>query len=230
MRTVIYAGTRNIYRNMATAAKSLLNHTQVDRVWFLTEDDLFPEPLPDVIKTINVSGQKWFDPEGPNAKKRWSYMALMKLALPELFPDLHRALWLDVDTIVNKDIGDLIDMELDGNLIAAAEEPMRSKPPFRYFNTGVMVMDLDGLRGLASKNLIRLANGHPMQFPDQDAINLCLQWKIKKISAYYNSNYWIEEVNDPAVTHYAADRHYEEHKLWKQYEEMDWREINAGKD
>lgn len=227
MRTAVYAGTRNVYQNMTTAAKSLLSHTHVDRVWFLIEDDLFPEALPDVIRTKNVSGQTWFDPEGPNAKKRWSYMALMKLALPEVFPELDRILWLDVDTIVNKDIGDLFDMDLEDNLIAAAEELMRSKPPFRYFNTGVMVMDLDGLRGLAAENLIRLANGHEMQFPDQDAINLCLQWKIKKISATYNSNYWIEEVDDPAVTHFAADRFYEERRLWKQYENMDWRDIEC---
>ena len=72
MRTAVYAGTRNVYQNMTTAAKSLLSHTHVDRVWFLIEDDLFPEALPDVIRTKNVSGQTWFDPEGPNAKKRWS--------------------------------------------------------------------------------------------------------------------------------------------------------------
>ena len=222
-RVVVYAGTRNIYKNMVTAAKSLLSHTRVDRVWFLIEDDEFPEKLPDVIRTLNVSWQTWFDPEGPNAKKRWSYMALMKLALPALFPGMNRIMWLDVDTIVRKDIGDLFDVELDGCYLAAVEEPMRSKKPFMYFNAGVMVMDLKAMRGETMTALVRMANGYPMDFPDQDAINLICQGRIKPIRPYYNSNYWIVEVDDPAIQHYAADRNYTEHELWKEYERMEWR-------
>lgn len=226
-RTVVYAGTRNIYKNMTTAAKSLLSHTRVDRVWFLIEDDDFPEALPAVIKTKNVSGQKWFDPDGPNARKRWSWMALMKLALPEVFPELERVLWLDVDTIVRKDIGQLFDTDLGGCYLAAAEEPMRSKRPFMYFNAGVMVMDLCRLRDGKAKDLIRLANGYPMDFPDQDAINLLCQGKIKPISPYFNSNYWIVEMPDPAIEHFAADREYTERKLWKEYEGKEWRVLRC---
>ena len=207
---------------MATAAKSLLYHTRMDRVWFLIEDDAFPEPLPEVIKTKNVSGQKWFDPDGPNARKRWSYMALMKLALPEVFPEEERLLWLDVDTVVNKDIGDLFETDLGENLVAAAEEPMRSRRPFMYFNAGVLLMDTKKLAA-AVPSLVKMANGHPMDFPDQDAINLCLQGRIQPINPTYNSNYWIVEVPDPHITHYAAERQYERHELWQQYEKSDWR-------
>ena len=38
-RVAVYMGTRNVYRQMAAACKSLLYHTRVDRVWFLIEDD-----------------------------------------------------------------------------------------------------------------------------------------------------------------------------------------------
>lgn len=224
-RVVVYAGTRNIYKNMVTAAKSLLSHTRVDRVWFLIEDDTFPEKLPGVIKTLNVSGQTWFDREGPNAKKRWSYMALMKLALPALFPGMSKIVWLDVDTIVRKDIGELLDTKLGDCILGAVEEPMRSKAPFRYYNTGVMVMNLEAMRGETMNALVWMANGYPMDFPDQDAINLVCQGRIKPISPYYNSNYWIVEVDDPAIQHFAADRTYWERDLWKEYEQMEWRVI-----
>ena len=60
-----------------------------------------PEPLPDVIRCINVSGQQWFDPKNVNCRKRWSYMSLMRLALTQLLPEEHLVLWLDIDTIVN---------------------------------------------------------------------------------------------------------------------------------
>ena len=131
-RVVVYAGTRNLYRNMTTAVKSLLSHTHIDRVWFLIEDDEFPEELPAVIQCKNMSGQQWF-PDGPNTRKRWSYMSLLRLALHEILPEEDRVLWLDIDTIVNTDITDLMKTDLDGCYVAAVEEPRRRptrKPSF----------------------------------------------------------------------------------------------------
>ena len=37
----------------------------------------------------------------------------------------------------------------------------------------------------------------------------------------------IVEVSDPGITHYAADRNYERHKLWQKYEQMEWRVKDA---
>ena len=228
-KVVVYAGTRNVYHNMTVAAKSLLCHTRMDRVWFLIEDDEFPEKLPAVIKTKNMSGQQWF-PDGPNTRKRWSYMSMLRLALPEILPEEDRVLWLDIDTIVNTDITDLFETELDGCYVAAVEEPIRSKDPFLYYNAGVMVMDLKKLRDGMADLLIRYVNRVDLRFPDQDVINLLCQGRIKPISPYWNSNIWIVEVSDPGITHFAADRKYEQQPLWQQYEQMEWRVQNAGKD
>ena len=228
-KVAVYAGTRNVYHNMAVAAKSLLCHTQIDRVWFLIEDDEFPEELPAVIKTKNMSGQQWF-PDWPNTQKRWSYMSLLRLALHEILPEEDRVLWLDIDTIVNADITDLFETELDGCYVAAAEEPIRSKDPFLYFNAGVMILDLKKLRDGMADLLIRYVNRVDMRFPDQDVINLLCQGRIKPISPYWNSNKWIVEVSDPGITHFAADRNYEKQPLWQQYDRMEWRVKHAGKD
>ena len=228
-KVAVYAGTRNVYHNMAVAAKSLLCHTKMDRVWFLIEDDEFPEELPAVIKTKNMSGQQWF-PEGPNTRKRWSYMSLLRLALHEILPEEDRVLWLDIDTIVNADITDLFGTELDGCYVAAAEEPIRSKDPFLYFNAGVMILDLKKLRDGMADLLIRYVNRVDLRFPDQDVINLLCQGRIKPISPYWNSNKWIVEVSDPGITHFAADRNYEKQPLWQQYDRMEWRVKHAGKD
>ena len=228
-KVAVYAGTRNVYHNMTVAAKSLLCHTRMDRVWFLIEDDEFPEELPAVIKTKNMSGQQWF-PDGPNTRKRWSYMSMLRLALPEILPEEDRVLWLDIDTIVNTDITDLFGTELDGCYVAAVEEPIRSKDPFLYYNAGVMVMDLKKLRDGMADLLIRYVNRVDLRFPDQDVINLLCQGRIKPISPYWNSNKWIVEVSDPGITHFAADRNYERQELWQQYDQMEWRVQNAGKD
>jgi hypothetical protein len=55
MKAAVYCGTRNLYPDMITAAKSLLLHSDVDKIYFLTEDDNFPLILPPKTKNINIS-------------------------------------------------------------------------------------------------------------------------------------------------------------------------------
>lgn len=226
-KIVVYAGTRNVYHNMTVAAKSLLNHTHVDRVWFLIEDDVFPEELPDVIRCRNMVNQEWFSAYGPNYNTRWSYMSMMRLALPDILPDESRVLWLDIDTIVEKDIAGLFDTDLGGCYVGAVEEPIRSKDPFVYFNAGVMLMDLDKLRDGMADKLIRMINTKPMRFPDQDVINILCQGEIKPLDPYYNSNQWIVLMDDPAIVHFAADRRYTERELFQKYDQIEWRDIKC---
>ena len=111
-RTAIYCGTRNLYHHMVTSAKSMLYHNGADTIWFLIEDDDFPEQLPSCVRTMNVSGQKYFPKDGPNYKSRWSYMILMRTVLTKLFPNLDKALIIDVDTIVCDDISECLPLFL----------------------------------------------------------------------------------------------------------------------
>ena len=39
MRAAVYSGTRNVYQDMLTSAKSLLIYSNVDKIYFLIEDD-----------------------------------------------------------------------------------------------------------------------------------------------------------------------------------------------
>ena len=226
-RVAVYAGTRNVYHNMAVAARSLLWHTRMDRVIFMIEDDVFPEYLPGVIETWNVRGQTFFHPNGPNFNSHWTYMTLMRLALPELLPEEHRALWLDVDTIVNDDIGALFDLDLGGCPVAAAREPEWSRPGRVYYNAGVLLMDLDALRGDLCRALIRQVNTVPMDFKDQDAINEVCKGRICTLSPIWNASDWTAKPIDPKITHFAADREYTRQPLFKTYERKNWRDDHA---
>lgn len=49
MKAAVYTGTKNLYREMVTASKSLLINSDVDKIYLLVEDDEFPLEIPDVI-------------------------------------------------------------------------------------------------------------------------------------------------------------------------------------
>lgn len=205
-RVVVYAGSRNVYSVMAAAAKSLLACTRVDRVYFLTEDDTFPEPLPDVIRVMNMQGNPYAEQlvESPNAEAL-TYFTLLRLALPEILPE-DRALWLDVDTIVEKDIGPLLDMDLGGNLAAMVEEPIRSQYPFRYHNAGVLLLDLAALRmdGRVPRMIAR-AKRQAFAAADQDVLNLYLQADTLTLDPKWNmAEYITQHHDDPCIRHYAG--------------------------
>jgi lipopolysaccharide biosynthesis glycosyltransferase len=220
----VYAGTRAVYRNMVIAAKSLVKHTRMDRVFFLIEDDEFPMQLPNVITTVNESGQTWFRHDGPNYDSEWTYMSLMRLALPEVFPTEERVLWLDTDTIVEKDIGGLFDIDMDGNYVAAVAEPVRSSYPFVYHNSGVLLMDLDRIRrDGVHKKWIHLVNTMPYTAPDQDAINLFCQGEILTLPFEYNSaGHITREAADPYIRHHAGSLKWVEPEIFGYYERAEW--------
>ena len=112
MRAVVYSGTRNVYQNMLTAAKSLLMHSNVEKIYFLIEDDFFPYQLPQEIECINVSNQQYFRKDGPNFANVCTYMVLLRAVYTKLFPHLDQILSLDNDTIINENISQLWQLDL----------------------------------------------------------------------------------------------------------------------
>ena len=227
-RVAVYMGSRDYYGMMVIAAKSLLRHTRMDRVWFLIEDDRFPEELPGVIKTKNMSGQKWFPPEGPNYGSHWTYMCLLPLAFPEIFPEESRVLRLDDDTIVEHDIGELLDMDMRDNYVAMVEEPIRSRYPFKYFNAGVTLMDLDKFRETGiQRKMIDMANRMELTAVDQDPLNVFCQGQILELEAKWNHCPGIiQETRDPYIRHFAGGTRSQGIRWFDEYRERKW-EVKA---
>lgn len=222
---IVYAGTRNIYGQMAVAAKSLLHNTPGAEVRFLIEDDEFPEPLPRQIRVMNVSGQAFFPADGPNYGSRWSYMTLMRCALAKLFPEEKRALWLDTDTIVDADITELLETDLEGVCFAGCIEPGKTRPGFRYINAGVLLCNLEEIRRIGKDDeLIRVINLIRLSYPDQDAINRLCQGCMKTFGGEWNASLYTERGNGRKIIHYAAQRNREAEPEYRKYAAMGWPE------
>ena len=225
MRTVVYTGTRNVYGDMSAACKSLLKHNGADRVFFLIEDDSFPEQLPEMVRCLNVSGQAFFRHDGPNYSCRWTYMTMMKIAVPlisEIAETTDRVLVMDVDTIVTGDLDGL--WELPPATVYMTREVGR---PYAYYNAGVMLMDVDAMAGEAPK-VIRAINVRKMDFPDQDAMNNVMRGKISELPPEFNTSNWtVKPTGEPRIVHYAAVRNWHDRPEWKRYAGMSWADAIA---
>lgn len=226
MKAAVYAGTKNLYSDMVTAAKSLAKNSSVDVIYFLIEDDKFPHYIPSYVKTINVSGQTYFSRKCPNVYKRWTYMTLMRCVLTKYLPDLDRILWLDVDTVVKDNIDDLWDLDLDNYYVAGVLEPKKSSDEKPYINAGVMMLNLKKLReDIMDDALIEALNKRKFEFADQDCINDICQGKILTIPSTYNANDWTEKCKEPKIRHFANEPKWRDNVVLYQFRDRNWKDM-----
>lgn len=239
MKHVVYAGTRNLYEQMVWAAKSLLYHTKVDKVWFLIEDDDFPYELPDIIETMNVKDfmERTFPDGTKNAATHFTKMALVRVCYPELLPDVDKVLQLDIDTVVLDDISPLWDIDLDGKWFAAVWESLSKYDPFgsgHYYNVGVCMLNLEQMReDDAQFQLVRMINTRRMNCVEQDAMNYlgAMRGKAVDMPVRYNENRATGYTDDPAIQHYVGytdwttNPNLPRREYLKLYRDMTWEEV-----
>lgn len=205
MKAAVYAGTRNVYEDMIPSMKSLLIHSDVDKIYFLIEDDEFPYELPPEVECINVSGQTWFDSKGPNINNRCSYMVLLRVAFSKIFPHLDKILTIDNDAIVRENISDLWDINLNNYYVAGCSEPKKTNNNFLYINMGVALINLKKIREDGLDNvMINALNTYYFIEAEQSCINQYCQGHILELSSEYNDcNYTKKNNHKQKIIHYA---------------------------
>lgn len=225
MKHAVYTGTRNLYGDMATAAKSLIANSDVDKVWLFVDDDTFDYWLPDICEVVDVSGQTYFAADGPNMNSQYTYMALMRsaLALMPEFEGVDRILSLDVDTIACRKVSDVWDLPLNGCYFAASEEYQKSKNGMLYTNTGVALFNLAKLRDGKADEIIDVLNRRYFRWPEQDVMNYLCQGRILDMPHEYNACACVRH-SYVRIRHYAAEKieEWRKDKLACQYREMSW--------
>ncbi len=240
MKHVVYGATRNLYDQIPAAMKSLLDHTKVDCIHLMLEDDEIPFDCPDSvpIDVVNVKEyMEWAFPDGgPNAKTHWTKMALVRVCYPEIFDDVGTLLQLDVDTIVLDDVSPLWEVDLTGKWFAAVPEKYSNYNPYNadaYYNIGICMFNLDQMRDDgAQEQLVKWINSIRAGAVEQDALNVfgAMRGKAVAINQRYNENFACGFTDNPAVMHYLgyADKDCDrlprlEYK--KYYRELPWSEV-----
>ena len=124
--------------------------------------------------------------------------------IPLLFPIYKKAVYIDSDVILRGDIGELFDIELGDNVIAAAIDPKVTAitefrnyvdraleiPHGEYVNSGVQVMDLRKMRKMHYlSTMIDMMRKYDADLlaPDQDYLNVILRGKILPLDPVWNA-------------------------------------------
>ena len=114
-----------------------------------------------------------------------------RLLIPELVPGhVRRAVYLDADVLVMRDLSPLFSVELGGALVGAVRDYFTGSTvdeqsgvrerthPRPYFNAGLLVIDVAGWRGtgLAEQAMRYARTGNePLRWADQDALNAVVE-------------------------------------------------------
>ncbi len=139
--------------------------------------------------------------------------------IPSLFRTYNKAVYIDSDTILMGDIGELYDIDLDGHLMAGMVDSKVAAvpefnayvknalriPPDHYANSGVLIMDLKGLRKAKYlPTLIDLIDQYNADLvaPDQDYMNIILRGRIKYLPQCWNMEPEEKLSKDTKLIHY----------------------------
>lgn len=153
--------------------------------------------------------------------------------IPELKPELDKAIYLDCDLVVKQSLSELWNMPLESNYAAACEDTwaypvfdwkleLGLKEKSFYFNAGVLLLNLaqmriDKLKSTLFECSARINN--TMKYQDQDVLNLVLEDKVKLLPVKWNlqqtaffdtgsTRYSSEEIEvarvNPAIIHFSG--------------------------
>ena len=151
----------------------------------------------------------------------YSKSTYYRLFIPDLFPRLDKALYLDSDVVLLGDVSELYDMELEDNLVGAIPDGVvGSIPPLaqyvrkrlhvdphRYFNAGVLLMNLDAMRECDFLNVfLRLLQTVTFQVAqDQDYLNVICKNRVEYVGLEWNTMPCDIRTDAPKLIHYNLD-------------------------
>ena len=226
---VAYTLNRRLYPYLLPSIMSLLKYNEVKKIWILAEDEELPYSLPEECEVIKVDPADYLDPTSANYNSRWTPFCLVRVATPRIIPS-DRVLQLDVDTIICDSLLPIWELDMGDNLFAMVNEKNGKYKSLdgRYFNAGVTLWNLKQIREEhIDSELIELVNVRPLNFPDQDAINMVALGRIIELNMRYNECFVTGETKSPAIVHYASfgawwesyTPRYEWYAKWKQFEQ-----------
>ena len=125
-----------------------------------------------------------------------------RLFIPNMFPKMDKALYLDSDIIITGNIADLYNVDMGNNLVGAVPDmAVQNTPIFieyvenalgvkaeKYFNAGILLMNLKEMRNWDFENkFIELLGKYKFRVAqDQDYLNVLTKDRVKYVDNSWN--------------------------------------------
>ncbi|WP_455721934.1 glycosyltransferase [Agathobacter sp.] len=201
--------------------QSLVEHTNMHVHFHILHDDTLSErnkrKLEYIVARSNNSISFYLIDKnmfGESSKRMGIYTigTLFRILLPEICMNLKRIIYLDSDLLVNCDIRNLWEIDISEYCLAAVPDKDIVEGRIgalavnknginreRYFNAGVIYMNLEKIRkqgNMRNQVIEYLENNHESNLPDQDALN----------TIYNNSTLLLEEKWNRFAKHVRANK------------------------
>ena len=133
--------------------------------------------------------------------------AYYRMLTPWILEKYEKAIVMDCDIIVKRDLADLYNTNIDGYLVAGVKDivfqgilngsvpgtyeyvldEMKMKDPYEYVNTGVLVMNLKEWRKeYTQEAVIDIASSKKFRIQEQDILNVLFEGKMKALEVGWN--------------------------------------------
>ena len=234
MRVAVFCASRELYPFLTGSLKSMIKNGRPDKVYLLIEDDEYTEKLPSCVEIINVSNQTYIRKDSPNyGNQRFTWMTMMRAALPYILKE-DIVLSLDCDLVVHKDINELWDKDISDYYFAATPEPYMCRWEKKYYNGGVLYLNLKKLRedGITDKILEDL-NTNKSNLPEQNAYNKwCAGHTMDMPSEFNYNDYVARPLEEVRIRHFAGSGV----SIWgylpemTHYIKMPWSQVMEGRE
>ena len=143
-----------------------------------------------------------------NYREGYAPESFYRVLLPYLLPNYSKVLYLDSDVVAVEDIAHLYETDVTGYLTAAVRDPdgikcyfqnyydrqlymdqvLQLKDPTDYFQSGVMLINLEEFRNQYKLDELTSAACNPeIVWGDQDVLNLLCKGKVKHLDAAWNT-------------------------------------------
>lgn len=230
---VVVASNNHYAILLGALIKSIeVNHKTKEKIELYVIDDGISLENKDKIRasaSLDMVTMHWFKTDNvvpdhvkiPADKSAFPITAYLRLFAPNILPaGTKKFIYFDVDMIMLEEVSKLWNIDLKDNLIGAVQDlcltagsdwggipnykELGIPPETKYFNSGMMVVDLAKWEKEDITNKIMQClhdNIKSVNFPDQYGLNVVLVNRWMELNPKWN-NFAVNDVKDPYLIHY----------------------------
>jgi len=224
---IVFTITENYAKYAAATIASILVNADIDSSYsfHIISDKEFLQDTKDKLASMQNLGKYTIDFKVPEkdlipfdmidsklGNRKYNKIVFYRLPINKLYPNLNKALYLDVDVIVKKDLADFYNKDIEDFTIAGILDPHNliftvNKENYKlcefdklfYINAGIMLMNLEKMnRDSSYEKMLELIKNTKcnLKMLDQDILNLTFSNETSFIANRWNSMQGVPIAND----------------------------------